>query len=526
MFRRLLPLLLLASPAAAHAEWREAVSKHFVIYSEGSEAELRDAALGLEKYDHLLRLMLKTPTDHPIRLKVYLMKTIEDVQKTMGTGTGTGVAGYYEANARGSMAVGMRKDEGSVQMNFSGQMVLFHEYAHHLMLQYFAAAYPMWYVEGFAEYYGTTRILLNGYELGHMAPYRRASFKADGEWMPLKKLLTARTYKEIDDRSDLLYAEGWLLVHYLADNPKRSGQLGKYLALINQGSDFKAAMDAAFGPDAAELNAELHRYAQRQQLEAIRITFPALDVGAIQVRSLGPARSALMKEQIALERGLFAKEIADFASDVRRKAQSAPGDPHALSLLTEAERLAGNGQAAAAAADRWLAASPGEPRALMLKGMIAIDALSAARSTDAGAWAAARKLVADARAAAPADPMILQAYYDSYAAGGALPPARAQNALYRAMELVPQDGQLRFKVASDFERRGLYEAAILAIRPLAFRAHDPQDESAKEKAKREKLEEKWRPVGSVKTEHPREMLARLQAKLSAAAGPQAPAPVQ
>ncbi len=63
------------------------------------------------------------------------------------------------------------------------------------------------------------------------------------------------------------------------------------------------------------------------------------------------------------------------------------------------------------------------------------------------------------------------------------------------MELVPQDAQLRFKVASDFERRGLIEDAVLAIRPAAFSGHDAGEESEKQKAKREKLEDKMAPRG-------------------------------
>ena len=521
MFARILALALLLTPFTARAEWKEAVSKHFAVYSEGSEAELRKAASDLERYDHLLRMMLHLPDSNPLRVKVYLMRDAAEVQRTMGVGSNTGVAGYYSASARGPTAVGMRKPLGSVQMDFNGQMVLFHEYAHHLMLQYSGAAFPLWYIEGFAEYYAPTKILPNGYEVGHMAPYRRASFKEDGNWLPLKELLTARNYKDIRYRSDLLYAQGWLLIHYLADHEKRSGQLRNYLSLINGGSDYKAAMDAAFGPDAAELDKELRRYSKRQRLEAIRITFPSLELGEVQVRALSPARSALMDREIELARGLFAKDVAEFANDVRKKAQLFPDDPDALGLLAEAERMAGNHDAAIAASERWLAHRPGEPRALMLKGMARIDALVAAQSKDKAAWDGARKWVADARKAAPDDPLILQAFYDSYAADGSLPPPRAQNALFHALGLVPQDEQLRFKVASDFERRGLIEAAIHAIRPAAFAAHDAGDESEKEKAKREKLKEKWRVAGELKSEPPRDMLARLEAKLAAMGGAQA-----
>lgn len=85
MLCRLLPLLLLLTPAVAHAEWREAVSKHFIVYSEGSEAELRKSVLHLEKFDRLLRLMLDVPQDHPIKLRVYLVRDAQAVGRRWGT---------------------------------------------------------------------------------------------------------------------------------------------------------------------------------------------------------------------------------------------------------------------------------------------------------------------------------------------------------------------------------------------------------------------------------------------------------
>src|SRR3954469_7917979 len=141
MLRWLLPLLLFLLPSAADAAWLEAQSKHFIVYSDSSEKALRAAATDLEKYDHLLRLMLETPDDNPIRVKVYLLGSQAEVEQSMGAGTGSGVAGYYEATARGPIAVGMR---GSLTLDFTGQVVLFHEYAHHLMLQYYSAAFPLW----------------------------------------------------------------------------------------------------------------------------------------------------------------------------------------------------------------------------------------------------------------------------------------------------------------------------------------------------------------------------------------------
>jgi hypothetical protein len=512
-----LALLLLAVPAALRAQWKEATTDHFVVYSDTSADKLERAAADLERYDFLLRRMLNLPREHPVKVRVYLLPNMSDVGRSLGYGSNSGVAGYYTASSRGPMAVGMRNPVGSVEYGVDGQTVLFHEYAHHLMYQNSQAALPLWYSEGFAEYYGTTRVLPDAFEVGQIARDRRAWFKDYGDWLPLKQLLTSRNYKDIDNKVGLLYAQGWLLVHYLSDNPERSGQLARYLGMINAGSDFKKAMDTAFGPDAKELDAELRRYSRRQQLPALRISFQDMNVGKVTVRSLTAARSALMDEEIELSRGIYSKDAANFAAAVRKKAQAFPRDPHALAMLTFAERLAGNRDAAAAAADRWLAAAPSEARAHLMKGLLAVDRLAAAKSTEPAAWAAARASVAKAKQMAPSDPLILEGYYDSFAADGSLPPAAAQNALVSALELVPQDDELRYRVASDLERRGYVEDAMYMIMPAAFGAHQSDDETEKQKAKRERREERWRQAGKDKHETPREMLARLQAKLTAQA---------
>jgi tetratricopeptide (TPR) repeat protein len=199
---------------------------------------------------------------------------------------------------------------------------------------------------------------------------------------------------------------------------------------------------------------------------------------------------------------------------VRDSAGRFPGDPFALALLSEAERLAGNRDAAAAAADRLLAVRPGDPRGLLQKALAEMEKLRAASSADPKAWAAARQYLVRASRAAPNDPLILEAYYDSYAGQGPLPPEPAQAALYRAMELAPSDSELRYKVASDFEKRDMIAEAIAIIRPVAYVLPHRKAESAKERKRREEREEKNRTAGEVKRETAREMLARLEARLA------------
>ncbi|MGZ8347442.1 MAG: hypothetical protein ACXWUP_10065, partial [Allosphingosinicella sp.] len=133
--------------------------------------------------------------------------------------------------------------------------------------------------------------------------------------------------------------------------------------------------------------------------------------------------------------------------------------------------------------------------------------------TDPAAWRAARQFIIRAVNAARTDPVVLEAYYDSFVMQGVLPPEDAQNALYTAMELAPSDGELRYKLARDFETRAMIPEAIAIIRPEAFATPHRGDEAESERRERERREERWREAGRVRHESAREMLSRLEARL-------------
>ena len=517
MWRFVLAVLLLAAPTAVLAEWKEAKTKNFLIYSEGSEAKLRDVAAHVEKYDVVLRwaARIQTPPS-PMKLKMYLMQSPQEVQATLGEMGGRGILGYYDQSPRGPYFVGLQRDSRDLE-GVNAQQVLFHEYAHHFMYQYFPAAYPSWYSEGFAEYYGTTRILEGDViETGHLAEDRYGRLR--NSWYPLKKMLTAKSYADVGGNIGSLYAQGWLLVHYLAHNQKRAGQLDKYLSLINAGRPFDQATNEAFGPEAKALNSELYSYARRIELPATRTPFKPIDVGPIAIRTLSPAEQALLKKDITLSRGLLVREAPGFAKDVRAIVRRFAQDPYALSILVEAERAAGNNGEAAAAVESWLAVQPNAPKALMHKAEMQVEALAAAKSTDKQAWEAARRMLLAANKASPYDPAILEAYYDSFTAAGELPPPAAQNALFKAFKLVPQVMRVRYKLAADFELRGMIPDAINTIKPAAFALHQDDDKSKAEKRREARLKAKYKQVGVHDGEEPWEMLARLEAKLAKTGG--------
>lgn len=509
------------SATAARAEWHQATSSNFIVYSDGSATDARDFAAKLERFHFVLRTFhrISAPTV-PNKLRVFLLSSAGAVGRTAGSSS---VAGYYVPDARGLMLVGTRaqasRGNGDLRSarsiaNLDPESILLHEYTHHFMYQYFPAAYPTWYSEGFAEFWGATRFGQNDVvEVGLPAEHRFATFDGLG-WLPLERLLRIHNYQEAGGANVfLLYAQGWLLVRYTFENPARQRQLQTYLRLINNGTDYGEAARQAF-PDLATFNSELFSYAGRGRFGVVRLPFRTIDVGPIEVTTPGPAEQALMMQEIKLSRGYPQREAAAFAAEVRGIAARFPQDPVALRMVMETAWLANDMAGALDAANRLLAVDANNARALATKGLIQVAGLAAAGNRDAARWTAAREPLVRARRAAPRDPLVLRAFYRGYAMQGGLPPEEAQNALYDAMEVAPSDGEIRYELARDFEQRRMIPEAIAIIRPEANSAVDHSTESAAERRRREELEERNREAGTVRHESPLEMLRRLQGMLT------------
>src|SRR5687767_6086406 len=109
MLKRILALLALTFLASgAEASWREARSKHFVVYGDVGERQLRDFTAKLEKYDSVLRLLWSVPDgSDAIPLTVLLVPDVETVQKLAGHKLKF-AAGFYRGGSSGSYFVAAR----------------------------------------------------------------------------------------------------------------------------------------------------------------------------------------------------------------------------------------------------------------------------------------------------------------------------------------------------------------------------------------------------------------------------------
>ena len=180
--------------------------------------------------------------------------------------------------------------------------IFFHEYAHHLQLQYADLALPAWVSEGFAEFFASTQFRDDGSVVIGVMPFYRAQALFLYDDLTIEEMLGAGPKFSGTEFLET-YGRGWLLTHYLTFNRARRGQLDLYVAAIQKGTEPLTAARSTFG-DLKQLNRELYRYLRQKKLPHMVLNGVQLSTGAIDVRPLTAGQAAIMAVHIRSQAGV------------------------------------------------------------------------------------------------------------------------------------------------------------------------------------------------------------------------------
>ncbi|HKC03671.1 MAG TPA: hypothetical protein VKC17_10250 [Sphingomicrobium sp.] len=481
--------LSVAASAATDGSWQAVETEHFVIYSKSPPSRVTKLATDVESFDKLMRMACGLGDDKDIvKVRIYEVDGTGDIERALGVDN-TGIAGFYDSNILGPYLVTPRKIDAEV-FDFTPELVIHHEYAHHFMLQYFPAVYPDWYVEGFAELIGSSKWLDDG-KIGYGMPAIHRGHEIASDWVPLQELLVKEKVSYLDT-----YGQGWALTHFFTFTPQRTKQFRAYLDALSSGKSMKEAAQV-FG-DLNNLNREARRYVTGGSFNYRPVKVDIDQPVIRKTRLLSAAEATLIPEVIAFrddaldtyrragDRERQRKLREANLGRIRKKAQLYPDDAYALYFLAEAENAAGNYAQSQAAIDRLLSIQPNHVRAMARKSMLmSRQAATLQGPQRTAAVADARNLAIKANKIDAIDPLPLLAYYESYRQIGGKVPEQAVMGLMQVVSTLPRDDGLRLQLVDQLESDGRYAEAIAWIMSVANSPHEsPQRTAAREKLER------------------------------------------
>ncbi|MES1200929.1 MAG: tetratricopeptide repeat protein, partial [Pseudomonadota bacterium] len=442
-------------------------SAHFIVYGENGEAKLREAVRTLEMYDAELRHLLNAaPPERANKLEVYLLRNQPRLRQVWPNVT-PDVLGFYSASPEEVAAFATYGEGAAIE----AQQILFHEYAHHFMLQTASLPYPSWYVEGFAEYVQTITFERDRAVVGDFTQ-GRAHDILSADWPPIEEFLKpdgARWSAEMHSR---FYAESWAATHYLMDDPTRMIHFRDYLHALMTGADPVTAFQPAFGVSPADFERTLHGYA-RGAIPRMVAPLPTIDVSHLQATPLSRATDDLLLLDACLRRQVGAQTIHDVGARAEEIAQHFPGDPFAQRVRARALMLRGEYAQARAILEALATASPDDIDVQYLLGESYI--VEAKATTDAHARAATalqgRRYFTRAFHLNQDHVPTLFGYVETYLLGDAGFPDSAMDVLLRAYDLAPQVSTIGVNAAANLMQRQHYDEAAAMLRPIAFAPH-------------------------------------------------------
>lgn len=457
-----------ATPATA--QWVSVETTGFTVYADGSERRAREVALNLEQFDGLLRRMTGAPAERsPTRLQVYLYST-DDFEEAFPH-LSDGIAGVYYAQTERIAAYAIF----SPSSGLGAQDVLFHEYAHHFMYQYFNNAYPSWYIEGFAEVASTAALGTERIVIGR-ANEGRVRDLVSGTWVPMERLLSMSTRDLRDSReASMFYAQSWLFAHYLLLTPGANAQFQAYVRAIRSGRPSVEAFEEAFGVTPDAMQARLRQYL-RGDPDAIALTRPAhVEAPDMTVVQLPASSARLLPISTRLVNGNISDEDkAPLLARVRQLAGAAPYDQFALFTLARAEIRLGSAETARGLLEPYLTANPESRDALYLMGLAYLrEAENAEGDARSALLTQARRYLGRGYRIDGNHVPTLTRYVETYS-GESMSDATYQNyvnILLLTRQLAPQVDEISLNAANVLMAGRRYREAIPILRSLAYDPH-------------------------------------------------------
>ena len=312
--------------------WIEVRTPHFVVVSNGTEEEGRNAALQFERMRAVFqKLFPETNLDTATPALVLAITDRANMERLEPTA----YLGRTQSYLAGLFLRWPERDYILVWLNSPGlhpYSPIYHEYTH-FVLHRSGQWMPVWLDEGLAEYFKTTEITEDEIRLGK-ADARTVTFLEQNRLLPLTTLLAVdqhSPYYHEDDKTSIFYSESWALTHYLKMKDSREGtnHLADYLGYVQSGIDPVTAATKAFG-DLDQLQSELQKYVNSQGYAFSRMAGGVdVDTSSFAARNITSQETDLTRADFLAHdgRGTDSRELLDGV------LHDEPGNVRALEIM-------------------------------------------------------------------------------------------------------------------------------------------------------------------------------------------------
>ncbi len=366
-------------------KWVRAESRHFVAYSDAARPDVEMLLTRMERFWLTLREFshadLDAPADTPKQVLYYLADeqalgeidpktpdyaiglytTCADAQE------GFGVHMYYAEQPK--LALEKRPEN-------EGLSYIYQAYARDFFRRHATANTPLWFVEGYAQYFSTARFdgnqivvgmapnalgtLLQRLGAGYMYSLNYADVLVGNDNDGTNQAGAAGLRNEFEARS-------WVLTHWILSNKDNLAKFQAYLQAVSDGKDRIKAFKATFGLTPGQLNHILWAYVRK--LEAIKLAVKSLPDPDISVAQMPVSAERLLMTEAALKACPSDARGQDLLKTAHDEAARYPGDAYAQTVLARAEAGFGDAVRAKTILDSLIATSPQDAELYTLKGM-------------------------------------------------------------------------------------------------------------------------------------------------------------
>lgn len=262
---------LISSKSKAE-NWIKVESNNFIFYSNVSEKNTIDYMKKLERFNFTINALygnLKDSGTHE-KFTIYFVRSHSDLEK-VSPKLPKQVLGFVKTCQDGLSGFSLydgdkvtdSKNLLKADENFS-MAIMFHEYSHIFMFNKMGANFPPWYVEGFAEYYGSMRINETNAFVG--MPLVGRYYALQNEKLLKWSDIIGENHEVIEkkDNQSAFYAQSWLLTHYITSTNELAEKMDQFLNARTKGEDKVKSFEKIFGIDIDKFDKIINNYLKKE----------------------------------------------------------------------------------------------------------------------------------------------------------------------------------------------------------------------------------------------------------------------